>query len=377
MAQIGGSRALYTVLREAQSGYRALMQDAANRIGGVLLRYTDRDGLIPLRASADVRIAVGALVDDLFTGTEQGRRGRHAFARDGITPLAPYPRLLNGYLARVVREAVEPHGRYLQRTMPDDVQARLSRAAEVREMAVPVREQGDEEFYPKLRIFRPNPLAQYDAPHTWVDPNGYRLSDRIWRADEATRRKLDNLLAEMISKGYGATDIAQAIEQYLVPGRGLVRTTRPYVPYRGPDGQMVDPKSLSYDAMRLARSEITRAHSWASKASAIANPYVDTMNWNLSAMHPKVDICDSLAAGSPYPVDSTPVPVQDSHPHCLCNLTPNVSRTPAQVTQELREALIEAERENLRPFLTPLQTEDFISYLLGEVLANFVSQVVV
>jgi hypothetical protein len=106
----------------------------------------------------------------------------------------------------------------------------------------------------------------------------------------------------------------------LLPSRAPIRTKTPY----GRDG--------SFDAMRLARSEITRAHNAASLESAKSNPFVQGIDWKLSARHPHVDICDSIATlgmgnerlKDPYPVDSAPVPVQDSHPQCICVSLPSV-----------------------------------------------------
>jgi len=238
--------------------------------------------------------------------------------------------------------------------------------------AVVVAEQSGIKTLP--RLFHVNPLVWYDAPHTWVDPRGYRLSDRIWRTDEETRRKLDRLLADMVNKGYSAVDIARAAEQFLLPGRSLIRTTKPYVPYMGADGRMVDPESLSFDAMRLARSEIARAHGQAAKAAAITNPYVDAVNWNLSLMHPKVDICDDYQRQNPHEVESAPVPVQDSHPHCLCNLSPVVTKSPSAVTAEIRAALENTLAQDVRPYLTPLQEQTLFTLLLGESLAALLRQ---
>lgn len=306
MAEIGGKRALYSALREMRVEMHDLFGDVADRIAGVVLRYAGPDGTIPPARGVDVRVEVASLIDDVFTGTIPGRRGRHAYGADGVSPLAPYPRILNKYIVQVVRGVVEPHARFMRRVVPADLQARLAVLVEVREQAldtpVTMAEQAGKGL---LRLFHPNPLAWYEAAHTWVDPRGYRLSDRIWRTDQETRRKLDRLLAEMISKGYGAADIARAVEQYLIPARRLKTTTKPYGPRYG---------TFAFDAMRLARSEIARAHGQAAKAAAITNPYVEAVNWNLSLMHPKVDICDTIQAQNPHAVESAPVPVASSHP---------------------------------------------------------------
>jgi hypothetical protein len=120
----------------------------------------------------------------------------------------------------------------------------------------------------------------YDALHLFVDRDGYRLADRIWRTDHLTRNRIDQLLAYEIRTGTAAVDIAKMLEQYLIPGREKIRTRKPY----GRDG--------SYDALRLARTEITAAAGRATMALAEANPFTNGMLWALSLSHPDGIDCE-------------------------------------------------------------------------------------
>jgi hypothetical protein len=281
------------------------------------------------------------------------------------------------------------HQRYLKNTLPEDLFRELAGVSAF------VAEQGpgdeDEDFivrpfgghplsneaqsqlsekkrrlaklYKELRLFNPNPLSTYESAHTWVDPNGYRLSDRIWMAGVRTRMKVDALLAEAIREGMSATELARRLEQFLIPGRAKIRTDKPY----GSDA--------SFDAMRLARSEITRAHSAAALIAARTNPYVGSMDWRLSGSHPKPDICDDLEAGSPYAIeDYVPIPVADSHPNCLCVISPNVNRSQADVTAEIRQGLEDARAENIPPNITPADVISLLQDLVGRELAKLVIQ---
>jgi len=121
VAEIGGKRALYTALREMQADMHTLFSDVAARIGGVMRSYATADGTIPQARGVELRVEIGSIIDGMFTGTLPGRRGRHAFGPDGVTPLAEYPRLLNHYLVQVIRAVVGAHAAYLRRVMPDDV----------------------------------------------------------------------------------------------------------------------------------------------------------------------------------------------------------------------------------------------------------------
>jgi hypothetical protein len=171
----------------------------------------------------------------------------------------------------------------------------------------------------------------YDALHLFVNPvDGYRLSDRIWRADAKTRNRINELLAHEIRQGTAAVDIAKLLERYLEPERIGIRTRKPY-------GQWG-----SFDARRLARTEVTAAHGRATIAAAAANPYVEGVQWALSIGREDWDCnCEGNATADAYgmgegvyPTDA--VPLYPDHPHCVCTLRPVVTRNPADVTAEIR-----------------------------------------
>jgi len=305
-------------LASAQAQFRrdavVLFRDVAARISGTLLAYTNADGVIPPAQEQRVRGDVGALVSDLFTARSSSSvysDGRAPFAADGTTPLASYPRLLNEALARGIAGVVAQHYKQIQTAAPPSVWRWLQQARPPQ-----VREQVNVGDWGRA-------VARYNAPHTWVDPAGYRLSDRIWNTSTATRNRIDRMVTEAIRTGRPSTDLARELEQFLIPGRARIRTRRPY-------GQ-----DASFDAMRLARTEIGRAYADMQRAAATANPYVTGMDWALSASHPRIDICDDLATigmsgeriRDPYPVDEAPIPIESSHPQCV---------TPGQLIQTKR-----------------------------------------
>ena len=170
----------------------------------------------------------------------------------------------------------------------------------------------------------------YDALHAFVNTDGYRLSDRVWRADQVTRNRIDTLLAYEIRNGTAAVDIAKLLEQYLVPGREKIRTRKPY----GKDG--------SYDALRLARTEVTAAAGRLTMAAAEANPFTRALQWALSLSHPDGINCeceDNASRDSglgPGVYELGKVPRYPAHPHCLCHLR-QVMMDTAEVVADLRE----------------------------------------
>lgn len=176
----------------------------------------------------------------------------------------------------------------------------------------------------------------YDPWHEWVDPNGYRLSDRIWQASTNTRANINQFLDYHISQGTSAVDMAELLEDYLTPGARLIRTKTPY----GREG--------SYAARRLARTEISAAAGRATINEAMANPFVGAIRWALSPAHGCCDVCDDNATGGEngdgiYPIDD--VPAYPAHPHCMCNLQPVAIGDIADIVERLRSEINEAREQ--------------------------------
>src|SRR5690242_8163419 len=63
----------------------------------------------------------------------------------------------------------------------------------------------------------------FDTTRSWVDENGYRLSDRVWRARRAIRDQIDRVLREAIANGTDALEVAEILEQFLDPELSPVR----------------------------------------------------------------------------------------------------------------------------------------------------------
>ena len=361
MAQSYRSRFL-SIMSANERRMKALFTDLATTLVGELTRRAGPDGTIPRSAWPDVQTAVGARVTMFFVGrTGGGQRAPFDVLQDGtVYPLSPYMRALWQAITDAVRVPVEQEATLMRRIIPPEVIAVMRGATGDPFVAAKaqVREQ----------VFRPNPLARYDAPHLWVDPNGYTLSERIWNTAGDTRRRLDAMLEDGIRRGRGvlnletggATGLARDLEQFLIPGRSLKRTRAPY----GIDA--------SFDAMRLARTEITRAHGQAAQVAAAMNPFVEGIKWNLSGSHPRPDICDDYARGGPngdgvYPLNE--VPNYPAHPHDMCYLTQ------VSIPADERESRLEALRDDVRSaraelvrLIGPLLVEQYTDLLLGRQL---------
>lgn len=200
---------------------------------------------------------------------------------------------------------------------------------------------------------RPRPGTRFLPLAEWLDERGYVLSDRIWAVSEATMARIDALLADGIARGRSAVDIAKDLEQFLRPERRRVLTRTPY----GTLG--------SYDARRLARSEITRANSVSFLAASARNPFVTRIHHRLSARHDPSRCngsCDALAAEDRrrggWPVDEAPILVDQTHPHCLCT---QYAETDPHALESLRAGMQRGDT----PAITPLAEVVLTNLILG------------
>lgn len=259
----------------------------------------------------------------------------------GAQPQSPYALLLVQGITAVTRIMVERQVAILRRLLAQrapDVLQWLTGPRPLR----PVRE---------LK-------GTYEPFHQFVDPNGYRLSDRIWRTSIDVRSRVDRLLSYHIARGTSAVQLADLLEPFLTSRALRQRTMTPY----GTEG--------SYAARRLARTEITAAAGRATVNSSIANPFVNGVQWRLSGSHRDLDICDGFANGGPngdgiYPPDQ--VPPYPSHPNELCSLLPVATGNMEELITSLR-ADIQAARPAARAVQGLFNAEWLVSAILGGLL---------
>lgn len=165
-----------------------------------------------------------------------------------------------------------------------------------------------------------------------------KLCDRIWALTEYTNRQIENTVVQAVYRGQSAVKLSKELEQFLLPGKwGPAWTTR-ITPAKIYDlaGIEFTKGTISYNALRLARTAINHAHREAHISrlrfyKEAGLPIGQGVKWNLSKSHfqrtPKGDICDQeWAVGGPkgdgvYPLDDPAWPIPIDHPNGLCNTT--------------------------------------------------------
>ena len=360
----GGARILRQTQVRFQKKYSDLAKRTSDRITNILVQAAGADGIIEWENRHTPVAATRALILRMFTN-ENGQ----AFGDDGVSPMAEYPRILNEALANSQFRSIELQSKYIERFTPPDILQWLKQGDSRQDAQAQFQTSADNLLDRFRYIFVRSQSLDYDPAHTFVDPNGYVLSDRIWLTSQRVRNTIDRILLQSIQEGVGAVETARRLERSLQPSRLNIRTSGRRVIQTERElriQRLYWGRRASYDAMRLARTEITAAIGRSQIATAKANPYTDKIRWTLSPNHPEPDICDDLQGE--YIINN--LPAYPAHPHCLCYLTPVQSRPRREVIDDIRNAYQRNQEGDPRfqPLVNPSSLQPFSLFLLGTLL---------
>lgn len=166
---------------------------------------------------------------------------------------------------------------------------------------------------------------------------GLFLSDRIWEQGEKFRNTMRDIIQEAVVTGQDAVKTARMLQQYVRQGAMTLARDYPNMMKRM-KGRI--PGDISYEALRLARTEMTAAFGEGTVSAAQVSPSYQGMKWVLSHSHPVTDICDTLAEhdeglgrGVYSPGNE---PLLPAHPNCICTLVP-VHEEPEKFVERLKK----------------------------------------
>lgn len=166
--------------------------------------------------------------------------------------------------------------------------------------------------------------------------NGVRVSRRIWQASDTARKGIRDVIHVGVATGRDVVQVARDLERYVRRGRQTLAADYPNMMRRM---NRRIPKNLSYEALRVARTETTKAYHEGTFSRGRVNPAYRGVKWTLSLAHPLPDVCDLLATQDLYGMGEGVYPKGEEpalpHPNCLCTVIPVVIETP-QLVQDLR-----------------------------------------
>lgn len=166
---------------------------------------------------------------------------------------------------------------------------------------------------------------------------GLNLSDRIWGNSRKTTNAIGDIVRGAIAVGEHPYKVAEMLEKYVRNGAGSIVGDYPNMVERL-EGNI--PMSLSYEALRLARTEMAAAFGEAVTQAAELNPANKGIQWSLSNAGVACEKCREIAGhdegngSGVYTVES--LPEYPAHPNCLCNLTEVI-----EAIEDMADRLIE------------------------------------
>lgn len=174
---------------------------------------------------------------------------------------------------------------------------------------------------PIRRIYARANTQAVEAIWARTEKDGLKLSDRIWVKADKARRAMTEIIQDGVATGEDPVETARQLEKYIRRGQKTLAVDYPEMMERM--GNRI-PNDVTYEALRLVRTETAAAFGEGTIAAASVSPSYIGMKWVLSGSHPVRDICDVLAEadhglgkGVWPPGQEPPMP---AHPNCLCVL---------------------------------------------------------
>lgn len=151
---------------------------------------------------------------------------------------------------------------------------------------------------------------------------GLNLSDRIWNTTKKVNNSLAQIAIDGIRQGIHPAEVAKSMQRYVKAGKKTMVAEYPNMMDRIGD---LLPENLSYEALRLARTEMASAYGEAEKRTAEEAPFSKGIKWSLSNAGVACWVCQNNAEtvtdlGKGIYTTST-LPEYPAHPNCLCNLS--------------------------------------------------------
>lgn len=185
-------------------------------------------------------------------------------------------------------------------------------------------------------VFEPQLKGVMEAASARLYGDNLNLSQRIWRMDQQASQGIQQVLAQGISDGDSAWNIAKLLEGFLGAGQDCPRWTSTRL-YARTKQQIADgdrtglysgadcaAQGVAYNALRLARNEIQTIHHMATDDLFKKLPWVEKEELHLSPSHPDIGCeCEDLVVSGE---DGTGVYLKGTislpiHVQCLCYKT--------------------------------------------------------
>ena len=181
--------------------------------------------------------------------------------------------------------------------------------------------------------------------------DGLSLSDRVWKYANESAQKIQNQIALNLRLGNSALNTARQIQE---ANEQVIRIPKylqkqiDLLDNKNLASNLIDnyvKKTLHYNAMRVARTEINNAWKGSYKEKMDQLDFVENVKWNLSRSHKEPCNCETYASQDLYglgpgiyPKNAVPHNGLSAHPNCLCNITMILSPVKKWIESEYRKS---------------------------------------
>jgi len=310
------AQAVLASIKEAAGEYEKWALEARKKYVGLRLRQDPAIRRLYISAADSIAKDLRKLQARTYSGVIR-RKHLEELEASLRQSVARFTEGLSGQLQEAIQEVVNA-GTGFSRSVTLDLLKRTGwDGGHLREIFAQVNRQAVEAIWARTRY-------------------GLYLSDRVWKAGENLRTTMRDIIQEAVATGQDAVKTARILEQYV---RTDARTLAKQYPNMMNRMAGRIPGNITYEALRLARTETTAAFGEGTIAAARVSPSYQGMKWVLSKAHPMRDICDDLASmdnglgrGVYSPGNEPPFP---AHPSCLCHLIP-VHMQPEDFVRQLK-----------------------------------------
>lgn len=171
-----------------------------------------------------------------------------------------------------------------------------------------------------------------------VYKGNWMLSSAIWGDYKGVCDDVSRIVAKGVAEGKGTYDIAKALETYVNPN-----ARKPWDWSRFYPGSKL---KVDYNAVRLARTEISHAYQLSIIRQAAANPFASGIIWHRHGMH-DCEFCDRMVAENPHPINDCPM----DHPNGFCTYTIELTKSLDDIADEIMKWVNGGENERLDEYM--------------------------
>lgn len=178
-----------------------------------------------------------------------------------------------------------------------------------------------------------------------VYSGNWTLSKSIWGDYTGVSDDISRIIAKGVAEGKGTYDIAKALETYVNPNAQKPISWSRFYPH--------SKNQIDYNAVRLARTEISHAYQLATIRTAATNPFASGIKWHAANHANTCPLCQDID-GKVFPIDECPL----DHPNGFCTFTIVLEKSLEDIANELVEWANGAENERLDEFYEKKYTID-------------------